>query len=155
MIIRRLRYWLGSARRERELRAEMEAHLEELRASGLSPDEARRRFGNFGAVQEDAREVWIARRWAEFAQDVRYALRALKRNPGFTVVAVASAALGIGACTTVFSLANFALFRPLHVAEAERLMTITGMKRGGPGGTACPRSACCSTRRPTVFAGAR
>jgi predicted permease len=129
-----LKYWLNGARREADLRAEMEAHLEELRAEGLDDATARRRFGNFGARQEEAREIWIARYWSDFWQDVRHGARGLRREPGFTAVAVLSAALGIGACATVFSLVNFALFRPLPVAENDRLMALTGLKKGQPGG---------------------
>ncbi|HNY39689.1 MAG TPA: ABC transporter permease [Bryobacteraceae bacterium] len=143
MLKRRLAYWLGSAEREAALREEMELHIEEvaagLREQGRSEAdaraEARRRFGNFGAAQESSRQVWIARRWSELWQDLRYAARGLKRDPGFTAVAVLSAALGIGACTTVFSIVNFALFRPLPVAEPERLLAITGIKRGMGGGS--------------------
>ena len=143
MLKRRMAYWLGSAGREAMLREEMELHMEEvaeeLREQGMSAAdaraEARRRFGNVGAAQEDARGVWIARWWSDFWQDVRYGARGLLRDKGFTAVAALSAALGIGACTTVFSIVNFALFRPLPVAEPERLMSITGMKRGAPGGS--------------------
>ncbi|RPI08544.1 MAG: hypothetical protein EHM65_10195, partial [Acidobacteriales bacterium] len=143
MLMRRLRYWLGSAKRETALRAEMESHIEEkaaeLRDSGLSESdaraEARRRFGNLLMKQEESREIWIARYWSDFWQDLRYGARNLRRNPGFSAVAVLSAALGIGACSTVFSIVNFAVFRPLPVAEADRLMTITGIKRGVPGGS--------------------
>jgi predicted permease len=143
MLMRRIRYWLGSAKRETALRAEMELHIEEktaeLCANGLSePDargEARRRFGNLGVKEEQAREIWIARYWSEFWQDLRYGARNLKRNPGFAAVAILSAALGIGACSTVFSIVNFAVLRPLPVTEPDRLMTITGLKKGTPGGS--------------------
>lgn len=142
MIKRRMAYWLGSSEREAALREEMELHMEEaaeeLRGQGMSVAdaraEARRRFGNVGVAQEDARGVWIARWWTDFWRDVRYGARGLRRDKGFTAVAALSAALGIGACTTVFSIVNFALFRPLPVAEPERLMSITGLKRGSPGG---------------------
>ena len=99
--------------------------------------EARRRFGNFGLKQEESREIWIARYWSDFSQDLRHGARSLGRDPGFTAVAVLSAALGIGACSTIFSIVNFAAFRPLPVAEPERLMTITAVyqKEGVPGQT--------------------
>lgn len=143
MPIRRLRYWLGSAKREAALHAEMEQHIEEktaeLCASGLRESdaraEARRRFGNLGVKEEQSREIWIARCWSEFWQDLRYGARNLKRSPGFATVAVLSAALGIGACSTVFSIVNFAVLRSLPVAEPDRLMTITGLKKGTPGGS--------------------
>ena len=143
MLTRRLKYWLGGAKREAALRAEMEFHIEEvtaeLRGAGLSePDaraEARRRFGNFGQKQEESREIWISRYASDFWQDLRYGARGLRRDPGFAAVAILSAALGIGACSTVFSIVNFALFRPLPVADPDRLMSITGFKKGSPGGS--------------------
>jgi len=137
MFMRRLRYWLGSTKREAALRAEMESHLEEkaaeLRDGGLDESDARaeaqRRFGNLGLKQEESREIWIARYWSDFWQDLRYGARNLRRNPGVTAVAILSAALGIGACSTVFSIVNFSVFRPLPVAEPDRLMTIMAMHR--------------------------
>ena len=80
-------------------------------------------------------ETSIARYGLDFWQDLRYAARNLRRNPGFAAVAILSAALGIGACSTVFAIVNFAVFRPLPVAEPDRLMTITGLKKGVPGGS--------------------
>jgi len=143
MLGRRFRYWLDRRRRESELRAEIEAHLEEvaaeLRERGLSAAdaraEARRRFGPAAQAQEEARAVWIARYATDLAQDVRYAVRTFARNPGFAAVATLSAALGIGACVTVFSLVNLAVFRPLPVAEPARLLTLSGVKKGSPGGS--------------------
>jgi len=143
MWIRRLRYWLGSAEREAALRAEMDSHIEEkaaeLRERGLDEAsaraEARRCFGNIGAAQQESREIWIARYWSDFWQDVRYAARNLKRNPGFAAGAMLSAGLGIGACSIIFAFVNFAIFRTLPVSTPERLMAISGVKKGTPGGS--------------------
>jgi predicted permease len=143
MSIKRLRYWLTRAQREADLRREMEAHIEEKTAelieSGVSEAaarmEARRRFGNIGLKQEDSREIWIARWWSDFWQDVRYGVRGIRRDPGFAAIAIVSAALGIGACTTIFSIVNTAILRPLPVAQPDRLLAITGMDRtNGIGG---------------------
>ncbi len=119
------------------MRVEMELHVEEkvaeLRASGWSESDARakarRKFGNFDAKQEQSREIWIARYWSDFWQDLRYGARSLSRNPGFAAVAILSAALGIGACSTIFSIVNLTVFRPLPVAQAERLMSITAIHK--------------------------
>ncbi|MGH9667683.1 MAG: ABC transporter permease, partial [Bryobacteraceae bacterium] len=143
MLRRRFRYWLESTKRQAALRAEMEAHLEEktaeLRDEGLSESEARaaarRQFGNSLAKREESREVWIARYWSDFWQDLRYGARSLRRNPSLATVAILSAALGIGACSTVFGIVNFAVLRPLPVSEPGRLMTIMAVhqKEGAKG----------------------
>lgn len=134
-MIRRIRYWWNRSRREEQLRAEIEQHIEEvaaeLRSEGRTPEaalaEAMRRFGRTAEHQEAAREVWIARILSDLSRDTRYALRSIARNPGFAAVAILSAALGIAACTTVFGIVNFALFRPLLVADPASLLSITGM----------------------------
>jgi predicted permease len=131
--LRRLSYWLHSGDRARLLREEMETHLEmkaaELRDSGLTESEARdaarRQFGNLTMRQEESRDAWIARWLKDFIQDLQIAARTLRKQPGFAVVAVLSSALGIGTCSLIFAIANFALFRPLPVSEPSQLMSVT------------------------------
>ena len=131
---RRLRYWLHSGERARLLREEMEIHLEmktqELRDNGMTESDAfsaaRRQFGNVTLKEEESRETWIARWLSDFLQDTVFAVRVLRKQPGFAAVAVLSAALGIGACSLIFAIANFALFRPLPVSEPSRLVSVTG-----------------------------
>jgi predicted permease len=131
---RRLRYlWDGRAR-ARLLREEMEVHFEmkvlELMEEGLrEPDArnaARRQFGNSTLLQEESRGIWIARWAADLAQDAVFAMRTMRKQPGFAAVAVISAALGIGACSTIFGIANYALFHPLKVSEPSRLASVSG-----------------------------
>src|SRR5437879_414975 len=131
-MLRRLRYWIESARRSEELREEMELHLAEkaaeLQANGMTVEdaraEARRRFGNVGLKQEESREIWITRFWSELGQDVRYGCRTITANKAFSAVAVLSLALGIGANTAIYSFMESILLRSLPVADPESLVVL-------------------------------
>ena len=132
---RRLRYWLRGHERARELREEMALHLQEkiqaMVDEGMAEADARlaahRQFGNVTLHQETARAAWVARWWTDLLQDLVFAIRTIRRQPGFTAAAVASAALGIGAVSLIYGLVNSALFRPLPVHEPSRLVSITGL----------------------------
>ncbi len=100
---------------------------------GMPPEEARaaalRKFGNLARVAEETRAVWQWT-WAErLAQDVRYAVRGLRRNPVFTAVAVLTLALGIGMNTAVFSVVNAALIKPLPYPDSERIVWLANSDR--------------------------
>jgi hypothetical protein len=81
-------------------------------------------FGNIALAKEDTRAVWT-RLWLErLRQDIRFAVRMLRRNPGFSAVTLIVLAMGIGATTAMFSIVNSVLFRPLPFREPDRLVSL-------------------------------
>ena len=127
-----MRWWQIRKRNEdleRELRSDLELEEEEQRESGLTPEEARlaahRAFGNSTLIREHIHETWgwapVERLW----QDMRYGLRQLSRNPGFTVVTVFTLALGIAINTTIFSAVSAFLLRKPPVKDPDTLCTVS------------------------------
>jgi predicted permease len=128
-----LRWRLRRARLDREMREEMRFHLEayadDLVRSGVPEAEARRRarveFGSPLAREDECRDALGLRLMDELQRDLHFAVRRLRRSPGFATVAILSLALGIGANTAIFSMIEAALWRPLQVPEPERLRLLS------------------------------
>jgi putative ABC transport system permease protein len=145
-LFHRLQAFFHPSDREAGLRAELHFHLEEeaerRRQEGLAPNEASfaalRNFGNVTLIAEDARAVWLPLWFQQVAQDARYGVRMLCRDPGFAVASIVMLALGIGLNGAVGSVINAEFFKGFRRIDNQRIVYITSQKNGRYGGVSWP-----------------
>lgn len=130
--MRQLANWFRLKKLENGLDRELSYHLDrritDLQRSGVPAAEARRQarleLGGVAQIQEDVRDVWLARWLRDFVYDLRFSARSFRRTPSFTITAVLSLTLGIGATTAIYSLVDQVLLHALPVRQPERLVLI-------------------------------
>lgn len=140
---RRFLFLFGRSRFNRELEEELRFHLESQaernRADGMDGDEAncaaRRQFGNAPLLEEKSREAWGWSALDHLVQDVKFAVRSLRRNPFFALVVVLTLAFGIGVNAAIFSAVNALVLNPYPFPQPDRILSvdarhISGKNRG-------------------------
>ncbi len=117
-LFRRIRYLIQRRRFDAELAGDMEFHRQ------MAAREGRGNFGNALRIEQQAREAWGWTWLDDLVHDLRYACRTISRSPGFSLIAVATMALGIGATTAIFSVIDATLLHPLPFPDAQQLVRI-------------------------------
>ena len=121
---------------DEEIRADIRMAIQDRIDRGETPEQARadamREFGNVSLVKEVTRETWGWLRLEHLGQDLRFALRQLRKSPSFTFTAVVTLALGLGAAAAVFSVVDGVLLRPLPYPHPERIVEVSSRYQGGP-----------------------
>ena len=138
--MRRLRALLGKRKLEDELDVELRSHLEreveQNIKAGISPEEAQlaalRSFGGFEQAKEECRDARGVRYIEEFGQDVRYGVRVLVSKPAFSLILIATLALGIGANAAIFSVINGVLLKSLPFPQPDRIVIVSETSKETP-----------------------
>jgi predicted permease len=144
---------------DRELRCHLDLEAAEQRDAGLDPeqarDAARRALGNVTYLKEDVRSMWGWTRWDILLQDLRYAMRTLRRSPGFAATAILTLTLGIGAGTAIFTVFDTAILKPLAFPDSARLVVAWERVRwlSGEAIGPNPRHVDVWRQRATAFSG--
>jgi len=118
-----LKHWRRRGPSEAEMREELESHLA-MRGELEGDASARRKFGSALRTQEEVRAVWHSPLWDTILQDARHTWRGWRRNPAFSLSAIGTLALGLGAATALFSVCDRILFRSLPYADPDRLVSV-------------------------------
>jgi predicted permease len=141
-LLSRLRSGAVEADLDREIRAHLQLLEDDSRRRGLSDAEARadarRRFGGVTQTKERHRDARGARWFPDFVHDARYAARAVRRSPGFALVAIGVLGLGIGAATAIFTIVGTMLLQPLPYAHADRFVRLMEVPDAADPATARP-----------------
>jgi putative ABC transport system permease protein len=136
-----MRLWFGMfANRKGSLDEEIQTHIrmavQDRLDRGETPEQAQagamREFGNVPLVKEVTREKWGWLRLEHLAQDLRFALRQLRKSPGFTIAAVVTLALGLGAASAIFTVVDGVILSPLPYPHPERILWVGSSYKGGP-----------------------
>jgi putative ABC transport system permease protein len=145
-LLRRVGYFFRRRREQADVAAEMEIHREikqhQFEQSGMSVADAtaasRRAMGNVLLAQEDARAVWVSAWLDQLWQDTLFGLRTLRKNAGFTTVAILTLALGIGANTATFSVVNTVLLKPFAYRDPRQIVMFQNVFESRRVGTTSP-----------------
>ena len=141
-MLRTLRAWIRRNQRDAELAEELAFHLdeeaEERRARGFSYDQARagarRDLGNVGLIAEDVRATWTWPNLERIAQDLRFGLRGLARNPGFAIIAVVTLGVTIGAATAMYGVVDGVVLQPLPYPRSDDIVQLRQINQSGQQG---------------------